>query len=202
LVCWNCGPLPTATPTPVCKFTNYQDCWTDCVKPGVGECKGSLVCFYCEPLPAPAPGCSAQCTDFGGIATCNSECTADNGFSGWSCSGKCCCPPDQQPTATPVPGCREDITGASNPACCCWSNDCPTNYLGQHQKCNVSNGYCKSGKSCNSDEYELASSALNTDLNNDGATNSLDWSIFLRGWAGGKYNALNASSVLNAWPTR
>lgn len=37
-----------------------------------------------------------------------------------------------------------DIAGGCNPACCSKESDCPNN-----QKCNIDNGYCRSGLSCN-----------------------------------------------------
>jgi hypothetical protein len=57
------------------------------------------------------------------------------------------CPSEQPAPAAPTSTCsdsKKDQTGACNPACCGSDADCPSG-----QKCNISNGYCRSGKSCN-----------------------------------------------------
>jgi len=41
--------------------------------------------------------------------------------------------------------------------------------------------------------------SFNTDLNKDGVTNTLDWSLLVFGWTDGKYSALDASNFLSAW---
>jgi len=86
--------VPTATPTPACEFTSYQTCWDGCGQYGEGECQGSGSCWNCTPAPTvtpTTPACSTECMDYGGIASCNSQCSTDN--PGWTCSGRCCCPP-------------------------------------------------------------------------------------------------------------
>jgi len=63
------------------------------------------------------------------------------------CNTKCKVSAPAAPTQPPQPptsDCKKDITGAYNPACCCADSDCPTG-----QTCDIPNGYCKSGKSCN-----------------------------------------------------
>lgn len=61
------------------------------------------------------------------------------------------CPAQPQPTTPPQSqqpppafGCKKDVTGAQNPACCCSDSDCPSG-----QVCEIPNGYCRSGTSCN-----------------------------------------------------
>jgi len=44
--------------------------------------------------------------------------------------------------------------------------------------------------------------AFNTDLNDDGVTNSLDWVKLLTDWIAGKYTALEVSRFLQAWAGR
>jgi len=55
--------------------------------------------------------------------------------------------------------CKKDITEVYNPACCCGDNDCPDN-----QKCDIANGYCKSGLSCNPDTGEVVSPTSTPEL--------------------------------------
>lgn len=114
--------------------------------------------------PTPTPiSCSAR----GGI--CRVACiSGERPFipvSGTTtCQDRACCVP--MPTATPtvspattvVPtnpvggdecGNKTDITGATNPACCSCDSDCPYSAPGVYQECNIPNGYCNSGSSCN-----------------------------------------------------
>lgn len=71
----------------------------------------------------------------------------------------------KKPTLFPTSACipKEDVTGARNEACCCQDSDCPSG-----QTCDIPNGYCKSGKSCNdhgqSGNQYPAGCCYNTDL--------------------------------------
>ena len=62
--------------------------------------------------------------------------------------GVCCYPPSESGDSGVGTGevecTTKDVTGANNPACCCGKSDCP-----ESQECNIPNGYCQSGSSCN-----------------------------------------------------
>ena len=64
--------------------------------------------------------------------------------------------------------------GSTDPAKCCW--------------CKTANGV-----SCSAVPY------FDTDLDDNGTTNSLDWDILVTGWVKGDYNALDASLFLWNW---
>ena len=75
---------------------------------------------------------------------------------------KNCDSSDPIPTTLPCPGGNYDKSGICNPACCVKDRDdqCPSG-----QKCNISNGYCVSEFSCNTNSAITPTSSQNPGTN-------------------------------------
>ena len=158
--------VPTKAPSPSC-YCQYDcaegsGCNWSASHPGSGwkSCEANLCRSVSAPTPKPEePLChlekSLSCVksslcevSLGGPALCQ-------GMPGTVCCSKTksgipsLTPrPIKVPEVTPGLGggvcTTKDVTGANNPACCCGKSDCP-----ESQECNIPNGYCQSGSSCN-----------------------------------------------------
>lgn len=123
------GYVPTAVPGQRCFCMQRCQVGGAC-RTGTSEVYGELVCDWevCATVPTGAPATTVPTRGPSGTVVPTRATTS-------------------VPTTGPV-SCKKDITGADNPACCCSDSDCPV-INGVRQMCNIPNGFCQGGLSCN-----------------------------------------------------